>query len=179
MHADLDKETNKTSFAKRTYMLGVPQRKTCSPQELEFALHIACGFDMMTSLKKAFPRANTPLYVRTRAQALLKTERVQAVIRQEVQDAAKKLGLDEEYVLKGLKDLFENGDSSKVKLGALHEIKDCLDMSPDKTPKAVIGRFGFRQDPQVAISDAEYEVLDGHKPSKRLEKGVKDGQISK
>lgn len=179
MHGDIDKKRNKTSFSNRIYLMGAPERAKCSPAEYDFGIFMYLGMDPVTAYKKAFPEATVPLYIRTRAHALLKTERVQAVIRQEVQDAAKKLGIDEEYILSRIKKICESGDSDKVKLGALRELKDCLDMSPDKAPKMLAGRFGYRQDAQVAISDAEFKVLEEPKKKQLGEKQLGKKQLEK
>lgn len=57
-----------------------------------------------------------------RVHGLLQREEVRDIVKEEIDDIMKELGINDKYVIKGYKDLFEGGDSDNVKLSALNKI---------------------------------------------------------
>jgi hypothetical protein len=57
-----------------------------------------------------------------RVHMLLQKEEVRDIVREEIDQIMKDLHIDDKYVIKGYKDLFEEGDSDNVKLSALNKI---------------------------------------------------------
>lgn len=154
MDTDPSQHMHKGSFAKRKDLTDVPERKTCSPQEKSFVEYVFRGKTIFDAYNMAYDTQST-VYSKKRAKHLFACERIQKLMQDKVKSAAEKLGITEEYVLQQLKDIVTN-EEGQVKLGALRELKDVLDMSPEKRLKVLPGRMNFKG---AEIDSAEFELI--------------------
>ena len=81
----------------------------------------ANGADPLKAYMELFRNASQA-YAEGRVHSLLQKEEVREVVKKEIDAVMKKLGIDDEYVIKGYKTLFEDGDNDNVKLASLNKI---------------------------------------------------------
>jgi hypothetical protein len=170
MDTDPSRHRQATSFAQRSDLNNVVNRPDCTLKERTFVEFIMAGLSIYESYGNVFHAASRR-YLRARARHLFDTERIQKLIQEKVQSACTKLGISEEFVLKHLKDIVVNEEGA-VKLGALRELKDVLDMTPEKKLKVLPGRLNFRG---AAIEDAEFATITGDAAA-GAQKALESGQ---
>ena len=70
-----------------------------------------------------------------RAGELIKTERVQTAMKEELKPVLKELGIDDRSVLQGIKDSAESAEKEDVRLRALFKLSDILDLEDKSQTK--------------------------------------------
>jgi len=140
-------------------------RTELSNREELFVLYLASGLDAQTAYMKAFPTSN-PHYASMKAGKLIKTERVRTAMKEELKPVLQELGIDEKYVIKGIKDEAETAEKSDTKLKALFKLADIMDLE-DKSQTKITQLTGvqFKGFLPDDVEDAERpkEILNGKK----------------
>lgn len=171
MDCNPDLHYNPRSFSSRKdNMDGNPGKKECSRWEIAMATLVAEGVEPVDAFRQIRKRAKNIRYLTKTAYNLVNTERMKAMIKTKVREAAGKLHMDEEWVMQKLKDTVEthigSEDPKNVALGldALKEVKDCLDMEPSKESHFKFGR-GLRASTgevsEVEFAEVNSEVDNG------------------
>ena len=89
---------------------------------------------MQDAYVKSFP-TNNKRYANVRAGNLIKTERVQTAMKEELKPILEDLGINETYILRGIKDTAEDSDKEDVKLRALFKLSDIMDLEDKNQTK--------------------------------------------
>ena len=105
-----------------------------SQSEELFVQYLASGMSPRESYLKAFP-TNKPGYANMMAGKLVKTERIKTAMKEELKPVLQELGIDETYILKGIKNTVELADKEDVKLRALFKLADIMDMEDKNSSK--------------------------------------------
>jgi len=133
MDTDFDSHKSRYSFSK-TYKdrkKRVYEREKLTKDERQFAVMVSTGRNPEKALAEI--RNRDPKGIRDDANRLLKQERVRKEIARSVRDTASYLGLDDEYVLRGLKEFHEKALDEQVSLRALLEIGKALGTTTRKS----------------------------------------------
>ena len=128
---------NKMDASKRIniYSLGgnidrdqrIEDRENLSNREELFVQYLASGMSARTAYLKAFP-TNDPHYANVRAGQLIKTTRVKTYMKKELEPVMEELGVDETYVIRGIKSEAETAEKADTRLKALFKLADVLDL---------------------------------------------------
>ena len=102
-------------------------REDLSTRETLFVQYLSGGMDPRKAYLTAFP-TNNPHYAGIRAGQLVKTSRVRSYMKEELKPHLEQLGLDEFYVLRGIKSEADNADRADTRLKALFKLADIMDM---------------------------------------------------
>ena len=106
-------------------------RTKLSTSEHLFVTYSVSGLSPGEAYLKAFPTKNAR-YAMEKGAKLVKTKRVMQAMKEELKPTLKKLGIDDESVLKGIQDASKNSEKEDVRLRALFKLSDILDLE-DKT----------------------------------------------
>ena len=135
---DTSKRDNIYSFSGKDRQEVLLDRTTLSQSEELFVQYLASGMSAQDAYLKAFP-TNKPGYANMMAGKLVKTERIKTAMKEELKPFLEKLGIDEEYVLKGIKNTVEFADKEDLKLRALFKLADIMDMEDKNSAKITQG----------------------------------------
>ncbi|QDP60880.1 MAG: hypothetical protein Tp152DCM46671_62 [Prokaryotic dsDNA virus sp.] len=124
-------------------------RTKLSKAEQVFVLYMAQGLKPEQAYIKAFP-TNNIRYAKEKSTDLIKTERVKTAMKEELKPVLKELGVDETYILKGIKSEAETAEKSDTRLKALFKLSDIMDLE-DKNQTKV-----------TQISGAVFKGFDGN-----------------
>jgi len=130
-----DKTKLDTSKRVNIYSLGghvernqrIEDREKLSSREQIFVQYIASGMDARMAYLKAFP-TNDPHYAGLRAGQLVKTTRVKTAMKEELKPFMEELGINENYILKNIKNVIDNAPKDDTRLKALFKLADIMDM---------------------------------------------------
>ena len=138
-------------------------RENLSSREEIFVQYLASGIDPRLAYLKAFPTKD-PHYAGIRAGQLVKTTRIKTAMKDELKPYMEALGLDEDYVLRNIKDVIDGTEKDDTKLKALFKLADIMDME-DKSRTQVTQLTGavFQGFSDEAIESVERpkEIEDG------------------
>jgi len=90
------------------------------------------GAEPIVAYKMAFPKAKSEKYIHKRVHNLLTSRRFKMAMKREAKEAADKLGVSAEYVIKGFKKMHEQATNEKYRLDALKELAKIADIYPDE-----------------------------------------------
>lgn len=161
MDTDFTKHPNRYTFSRTITNPSsrVRQRKRVTNKEKIFATNVAVGMGAVKSYMDAFEEGS-PNKAKRKAAVLLKQERVMKEVERGVQDIAKSLGIDHEYILNNLKVLAETSADENIALQSLKELGKAigtLGTGVKKIEQGVVGLFsGFSPE---QIEQAERKVL--------------------
>ena len=99
-----------------------------------FVLHLASGLDATDAYIKAFPTTNHQ-YASMQAGKLIKTTRIRTAMKEELKPIMEELGVDEKYIIKGIKDEAETAEKSDTKLKAFFKLADIMDLEDKNQTK--------------------------------------------
>jgi len=142
----------------------VRNRKNLTKHERTFAMNIASGMGLEKSYRDAYEYDG--YRAREKAFLLMKQERVLAEINKSIVDIAGGIGVNHEYVLKGLKEIFEDGEDPQTALRSLIELGKAIGTLGNQPKKlqggiAAISFSGFDQKHLDRIEDAgDAEVIE-------------------
>ena len=94
---------------------------------------------------------NNIRYAKEKSTDLVKTERIRTAMKEELKPVLEELGVNETYILKGIKSEAETADKSDTRLKALFKLSDIMDLE-DKSQTKV-----------TQISGAVFKGFDGTK----------------
>ena len=110
------------------------ERTALSKGEELFVLYLASGMDPHNAYMKSFP-TNNPQYASMKAGKLIKTERIRTSMKEELKPVLEELGVNEEYILKGIKQEAEDAEKSDTRLKALFKLADIMDLEDKNQTK--------------------------------------------
>ncbi|HAI17926.1 MAG TPA: hypothetical protein DCM10_07890 [Xanthomarina gelatinilytica] len=114
--------------------------KTTKGQFL-FAQYVAQGVDVIEAYKKAYPRAKSEKSIAKQTTKLLKTEKVQNMIKEEIQKCLNEEGVTAEWIIGRYKTIavLAERDSDKLRsLESLTKIAGLFDMNEKKTEELTV-----------------------------------------
>ena len=109
-------------------------RKELSGVESLFVLNLAKGMLPKNAYLDAYPTKNER-YAHQKSAKLVKTERVQKAMKEEMKPILKKLAVNEEWYVQNMKDMVELGQSESNRLKALIELGDVMDIKDKNSTK--------------------------------------------
>jgi len=123
MDTDFDQHPNRYTFSKtiKNTSKRIKQRKTTTTKEKIFATNVAVGMGVSKAYMDAYSEADESK-AQKKAAILLKQERVMQEVEKNVNDVAKSLGIDHNYILNGLKVLAESSPDENIALQSLKEL---------------------------------------------------------
>ena len=110
-------------------------RKDLTKCEILFVQYMAGGLRPSKAYLSAF-KTNNPMYAKEQSTKLVKAERIQKAMKEELKPILKELDIDDKYVLKGIKRVVEGSEKDETRLKALFKLSDILDLE-DKTQTKV------------------------------------------
>ena len=124
---DTSKRDNIYSFGGKDREQLLLDRTALSQSEELFVQYLASGMLPREAYLKAYP-TNNPGYANLMSGKLVKTERVKTAMKKELKPFLDKLGIDETYILSGIKDLADFAEKDDVQLKALFKLSDIMDL---------------------------------------------------
>jgi hypothetical protein len=161
MDTDFSKHPNRYTFSKtiKNTNKRIRDRKNVTNKEKMFATNVSVGMGVVKSYMDAYEE-ESPGKAKKKAAVLLKQERIMKEVEKGVQDIAKSLGINHEYVLNNLKTLAETSVDENIALQSLKELGKAigtLGSGVKRVEQGVIGMFsGFSPE---QIEKAERKVL--------------------
>ena len=140
-------------------------RTNLSKAEQVFVLYMSQGMQPGPAYLKAFPTNNIG-YAKEKSGNLIKTERVRTAMKEELKPVLKELGVDETYVLKGIKVEAETADKPDTRLKALFKLSDIMDLE-DKNQTKITQISG------AVFKGFDEKVLEEIQRPKEIENGKK------
>jgi len=98
------------------------QSNTVAAGAEAFAELVVRGWPLDKAYSAVYPKATNKAYVRQRATALLARPEVKRIMDQKIGDLLDSLGVDDEFVLRGFKEMAEAADKDAVRLNALQTL---------------------------------------------------------
>ena len=132
---DTSKRENVWSLSGKNTEKLIFDRKSLTKKEVIFVQFIARGVSLQQAYLNAYDTKN-PRYALEQSAKLIKTERVQKAMKEELKPVLKELNIDDKSVLEGIKRVAENSEKDETKLKALFKLSDILDLE-DKTQTKV------------------------------------------
>lgn len=124
-------------------------RKHLTKSEEIFVMYVTQGLRPEEAYLKAYP-TNNIRYAKEKSSTLVKTERIRTAMKEELKPILEDLGVNEEYILKGIKSEAETADKSDTRLKALFKLSDIMDLEDKNQTKVtqISGAVfqGFKQD---------------------------------
>ena len=138
-------------------------RKNLNKYERLFVQYLVGGMKPVEAYIKAVPTDN-PGYANFKSAELTKTKRIRKAMKKELEPVLEKLGITQEYVLKGIKSTAEESEKDDTKLKALFKLSDILDLE-DKASAKVTQLTG------IQFQGFSEEQLDKVERPKEIESG--------
>ena len=132
---DTSKRENVWSLSGKNTEKLIFDRKSLTKKEVIFVQFIARGVSLQQAYLNAYDTKN-PRYALEQSAKLMKTERVQKAMKEELKPVLKELNIDDKSVLKGIKEVAEGDEKAETRLKALFKLSDILDLE-DKTQTKV------------------------------------------
>jgi len=140
---DCDKRENIYNISGKSPYTQTIERKEVTHRERVFASFIAEGMERTEAYLRAFETKNRH-HAHAQAGLLLKQERVRTVMKKELKPVLTKLGINDNMVLKGIKEVAVSGTKDSDKLKALFELADILEIKETKKEITAIGGAVFK-----------------------------------
>ena len=140
---DTDRRRNIYSISgEKTSEEVIADRATLTPREEIFVQNLASGMDMTTAYLRAY-KTDSNKYAEIRAGLLIRTERIKKAMRKELIPILKKLDIDEELILEGIKNIAMSAEKDSDKLKALLELGEVLNIKDSGTKVQEISGVSF------------------------------------
>jgi len=170
MDTDFEQHPNRYTFSKKlkTASDNFKTRKKITNKEREFTTHVITGMSAIDAAKNAYELEDFKK-AKKKAIILLKQERIMSEIEKGVNDIAKSLGINHEYVLNKLKCLVDRSDDDNIVLQSVKELGKIIGTSGvTKKDVGILGVFkGFSreqlEDTNHQIAVKPLEIKNGHK----------------
>ena len=102
-------------------------RQRLTKAEHVFVLYMAQGMNPDQAYLKAFP-TNNIRYAMEKSGNLVRTERIRTAMKEELKPVMEDLGVNETYIIKGIKSEAETAEKSDTRLKALFKLSDIMDL---------------------------------------------------
>ena len=136
------------SFSGKKYQQGsLKERTNPTTNEVMFAQYVSRGCNPENAYLKAYKTKNRK-HAYISAGILIKTERVQKLMREDLNPILKALCIDREMVLSGIRDIALQGDKDSDRLKALIELEEILEIKETTKVQEITGALfqGFQPD---------------------------------
>ena len=123
------------------------ERKELNPREIMFARYVALGEDSVDSYLKSF-KTEDRKYASSRSGQLLRTERVQKMVREEIKQILDEEGVSANYIIQKFKQVADIGDRDTDVLRSLESLakmSGLFDTGAEKQQLTVWGGFSPEQ----------------------------------
>tara|TARA_Y100000593_G_scaffold60713_1_gene112613 strand:+ start:231 stop:947 length:717 start_codon:yes stop_codon:yes gene_type:complete len=135
VHMDTDKRANIYSFGgSKSPEEIVQKRKGLTSSEEMFVTYVSSGMAPEDAYIKAFP-TNNKRYARVKAVNLIKTKRIKTAMKEELKPILEEAGINEDYILRGIKAEADMADKADTRLKALFKLSDIMDLEDKNAPK--------------------------------------------
>ena len=135
IHMDTDKRANIYSFGGNSTPEEIVQkRKGLTSSEEMFVTYVSSGMLPEDAYVKAFP-TNNKRYARVKAVNLIKTKRIKTAMKEELKPILEEAGINEDYILRGIKAEADMADKADTRLKALFKLSDIMDLEDKNAPK--------------------------------------------
>tara|TARA_R100000458_G_C8272249_1_gene247050 strand:+ start:1745 stop:2473 length:729 start_codon:yes stop_codon:yes gene_type:complete len=138
-------------------------RTSINKRESLFVQYLLSGLRPEQAYLQAYPTNNIG-YAKEKSAQLVKTERIRTAMKEELKPVLEELGVNEEYILKGIKNEAELADKADTRLKALFKLSDIMDLEDKNqtTVTQISGAVfkGFTED-MVEAAERPKEVTDG------------------
>ena len=134
------------SFSGKKYQQGsLKDRKDPTTNEIMFAQYVSRGCSLEEAYLKAYKTKNRK-HAYISAGILIKTERIQKLMREDLKPVLKALGIDKELVLSGIRDIATTAEKDSDRLKALIELEDILEIKETTKVQEITGAMfqGFQ-----------------------------------
>jgi len=157
MDTDFKQHPNRYTFSKKIKdtRKRVKERTNVTKNEKVFSVNVATGMGAVKSYMEAYNEIDTEK-AKKKALILLKQDRVMKEIDRNVNEVAKALGIDHEYILTKLKHLADFCDDSNIILQSTKELGKIIGTASNtinQSQVGVIGMFEGFTDDQLKIAD--------------------------
>jgi|TARA_R100000049_G_C1939056_1_gene83012 hypothetical protein len=159
---DTDKRKNIYSFGgSRNHLDSVKERKNLTAQEAMFAKYMAHGMSPEDAYLKSFSSSNRG-YAKVKSGILIKQERIVSAVKEELDKELKELGIDLNYLLKGVKDEADGADRPVDRLKAFSMLWDAAEVIPKNKVTQLTGAIfqGFDDKQLESAKRPELKALD-------------------
>jgi len=168
MDTDFNQHPNRYTFSKKLKQASdnFNSRKNITNKERVFTTHIITGTPAIDAAKNAY-NLDDFQKARSKAVILLKQERIMSEIEKGVNDIAKSLGINHEYILQKLKHLADRSDDDNIQLQSAKELAKIIGTTGNtKRDVGVVGLFkGFTseqlQETNQQITEKPLEIQNG------------------
>lgn len=151
---DTEKRHNIYSFGgSKTSSKQLFDREKTNGREELFSLYVAKGVNPVQAYMNAYKTENHK-YAEKKATLLLKTERIKTAVKEEIKPILAELGIDEEFALKGIRDIALTARHDGERLKAFLKLVDILEIEDKGTKQsgmAVVGFSGFKPESIEAV----------------------------
>ena len=135
VHMDTDKRANIYSFGGNSTPEEIVQnRKGLTSSEELFVTYVSSGMSPQDAYVKAFP-TNNKRYARVKAVNLIKTKRIKTAMKEELKPILEEVGINEDYILRGIKSEADMADKADTRLKALFKLSDIMDLEDKGSTK--------------------------------------------
>tara|TARA_R100000808_G_scaffold4869_1_gene15316 strand:- start:1034 stop:1750 length:717 start_codon:yes stop_codon:yes gene_type:complete len=135
VYMDTDKRANIYSFGGNSTPEEIVQnRKGLTSSEEMFVTYVSSGMAPEDAYVKAFP-TNNKRYARVKAVNLIKTKRIKTAMKEELKPILEEVGINEDYILRGIKAEADMADKADTRLKALFKLSDIMDLEDKNAPK--------------------------------------------
>lgn len=170
MDTDFNQHPNRYTFSKKLKYASdnFNSRKKITSKERVFTTHVITGTPAVDAAKNAY-NLDDFQKAKSKAIVLLKQERIMSEIERGVNDIAKSLGINHEYILHKLKHLADRSDDDNIILQSAKELGKIIGTIGNiKKDVGVVGLFkGFSREQLEAtnqqIADKPLEIQNGNK----------------
>ena len=150
------------SFSKDKYADAIRRdRKEPTKGEIVFAKYVSTGLPPEKAYMKAF-KTNNEQYAKNISSKLIKSERIQKLVTEEMKEVLDKVGVDPQYLLEKSKDIIDKEKArDSDKLRAIETLMKVAGMFPagDKKTESLTVFQGFSQDQLDQLKNAEVKAL--------------------
>jgi hypothetical protein len=159
MDTDFSLHPNRYSFSGKNNREVRKFRKELTKNEADFVLYLIMGLGIKEAFRRSF---GTYKNWKARALELMREERIMRELRAATKEAASKLNLNLEFIMKGLMDLTQEGVADNVRLGALKELKEWLEAIEETSGYSYLESNDPLSGVDIsAIEEAKVKALDG------------------
>ena len=150
------------SFSKNKWADAVRRdRKEPTKGEIIFAKYVSNGLPPEEAYMKAF-RTNNKQYAKNISSKLIKSERIQKLVTEEMREILEKVGVEPEYLLQKSKDIIDKDKArDSDKLRAIETLMKVAGMFPagDKKTESLTVVQGFSQEQLDQLKNSEVKAL--------------------
>ena len=150
------------SFSKNKWADAVRRdRKEPTKGEIIFAKYVSNGLPPEEAYMKAF-RTNNKQYAKNISSKLIKSERIQKLVTEEMREILEKVGVEPEYLLQKSKDIIDKDKArDSDKLRAIETLMKVAGMFPagDKKTESLTVFQGFSQEQLDQLKNSEVKAL--------------------